>query len=272
MNRGIETESARRAGGLIGGRAGRGGATGWGAGAEHVGESPDKAVQRGADRVGAHSLSPARHGAALTANPARPTMIATKQTMEKAIASGTREGARCRCGSVSGDGLCAVAARRASTESWTAMGQAREESRDRDRRVRCRRRASRYHAASVSKSSDAGELDGRSVPGGRHRLASVNAAYQRSSASRSAASRGVIITAASADLRFLLNRRTTYAASEGEAGLRRSRKFSGKGVPMVRAARRKCAMRDGGIPFSRQLWTVEVGASINLAVAEVPPR
>lgn len=31
-------------------------------------------------------------------------------------------------------------------------------------------------------------------------------------------------------------------------------------------------MRDDGIPMVLQLWTVETGASINLATAEVPPR
>lgn len=32
------------------------------------------------------------------------------------------------------------------------------------------------------------------------------------------------------------------------------------------------AIRDVGMPILRQLWTVEIGASISLATAEVPPN
>ena len=37
------------------------------------------------------------------------------------------------------------------------------------------------------------------------------------------------------------------------------------------AASRKCARREGGMPFRRQLWTVETGHWINRATALVPP-
>lgn len=47
---------------------------------------------------------------------------------------------------------------------------------------------------------------------------------------------------------------------------------SGRALPIDFATSLKCANRDEGIPIDRQLWTVETGASINLATAEVPPR
>lgn len=46
----------------------------------------------------------------------------------------------------------------------------------------------------------------------------------------------------------------------------------GKSLPIAFAAKRKCASREAGMPIVRQLWTVETGASINFATAEVPPR
>jgi len=51
-----------------------------------------------------------------------------------------------------------------------------------------------------------------------------------------------------------------------------SARSAGKGVPAAFAANLKCAMRDAGMPMERQLWTVEIGASISLATADVPPR
>lgn len=47
---------------------------------------------------------------------------------------------------------------------------------------------------------------------------------------------------------------------------------SGKGVPALAAAKRRCASRDDGMPIDRQLWTVDTGASISFATADVPPR
>lgn len=49
-------------------------------------------------------------------------------------------------------------------------------------------------------------------------------------------------------------------------------KSSGSSLPATFAAKRKWAIRDFGIPIVRQLWTVERGASIIFATAEVPPR
>lgn len=48
--------------------------------------------------------------------------------------------------------------------------------------------------------------------------------------------------------------------------------LSGRGLPMDFATNRKCAIREDGMPFVRQLWTVETGASVSLATAEVPPK
>jgi len=45
----------------------------------------------------------------------------------------------------------------------------------------------------------------------------------------------------------------------------------GSSLSRPAAIRRRCAIRDVGIPIFRQLWTVEVGASINRATSEVPP-
>lgn len=47
---------------------------------------------------------------------------------------------------------------------------------------------------------------------------------------------------------------------------------SGSALPAAFAASRKCAMRDDGMPIDRQLCTVETGASISLATADVPPK
>lgn len=58
-----------------------------------------------------------------------------------------------------------------------------------------------------------------------------------------------------------------HAASEGRAD-----KSLGRGLPATFAASRKWAMREGGMPIVFQLWTVETGASIRRATAEVPPR
>ncbi len=54
--------------------------------------------------------------------------------------------------------------------------------------------------------------------------------------------------------------------------VRRRGAFSGKGLPIDCASKRKCARREAGMPFSRQLCTVETGASISRATAEVPPK
>nr|DAL41000.1 MAG TPA_asm: hypothetical protein [Caudoviricetes sp.] len=59
-----------------------------------------------------------------------------------------------------------------------------------------------------------------------------------------------------------------HAACFGESVAR----SSGKGVPACFAARRRCAILEAGMPIVFQLWTVDTGASINLATAEVPPR
>ena len=47
---------------------------------------------------------------------------------------------------------------------------------------------------------------------------------------------------------------------------------SGRGLPASPAASRKWASRDFGMPIVRQLCTVDTGASISRATAEVPPR
>jgi hypothetical protein len=60
-------------------------------------------------------------------------------------------------------------------------------------------------------------------------------------------------------------------ASSSPAGSNSARS-SGSGLPSVFATKRRCAMRDDGIPIVRQLCTVETGASISLATAEVPPK
>lgn len=49
-------------------------------------------------------------------------------------------------------------------------------------------------------------------------------------------------------------------------------RFLGSGFPDAFAASRKWARRDAGMPIDFQLWTVETGASINRATAEVPPK
>lgn len=46
----------------------------------------------------------------------------------------------------------------------------------------------------------------------------------------------------------------------------------GREVPAASATSFRCAKRDCGMPIFRQLKTVEVGASISFATAEVPPR
>lgn len=46
---------------------------------------------------------------------------------------------------------------------------------------------------------------------------------------------------------------------------------SGNSLPATWAASFRCAMRDAGMPIFRQLWTVETGASIMEATADVPP-
>lgn len=63
------------------------------------------------------------------------------------------------------------------------------------------------------------------------------------------------------------------ASDEGVGGdSSNSSSRSGSSFPEALAANRMCAIRDAGIPIDRQLWTVDVGASIILAVAVVPPR
>ena len=62
------------------------------------------------------------------------------------------------------------------------------------------------------------------------------------------------------------------AASGWASAAGSAERSSGSGRPSALAARRRCAMREAGIPMFRQLWTVDVGASISLATAEVPPR
>jgi hypothetical protein len=47
---------------------------------------------------------------------------------------------------------------------------------------------------------------------------------------------------------------------------------AGKGLPSDCATSRIWASLEDGIPDNRQLWTVETGALISLATAEVPPR
>lgn len=51
-----------------------------------------------------------------------------------------------------------------------------------------------------------------------------------------------------------------------------SDRLAGSGLPMLSPTRRRCANLDDGIPMLRQLCTVEIGASISLATAEVPPK
>lgn len=71
-------------------------------------------------------------------------------------------------------------------------------------------------------------------------------------------------------VRSARSQRIGQAACDGSSA--NAAKFFGSGVPLAFAASLKCARREGGIPIDFQLWTVETGASIKRATAEVPPK
>lgn len=57
-----------------------------------------------------------------------------------------------------------------------------------------------------------------------------------------------------------------------ENGLGHAAAWTGSVLPLAFAANRICAIRDGGIPIFRQLYTVETGASSAAARAVGPPN
>lgn len=68
--------------------------------------------------------------------------------------------------------------------------------------------------------------------------------------------------------------RTSAVYGEAGRGLVHAARSSqaGKSTPFDCATRRKWARREAGMPFLRQLWTVDTGASTSRATALVPPR